>query len=250
VNPADEEMIFDYIRQRAAELGTTPQALHPLVLQLMTRHAYYRFCAPPPEWKTKDGISTFELGYYRITVIYWSRRQTPDVPAGWQWSIHRNGAPAVFGAGLKTEDIARTHAEIALMDGQTGVFPHPKAITEMIPDLKIFSYLEEVFTDNGTYEEAVRPSVAAIENLLAVITSPGVPQDDIQAAADSFRHFFAENIPTPNIAAGFTCSEIEILAEVIAVLGEPDTAARWLNAHAEGDEPDDEHYLGDGKEQE
>jgi hypothetical protein len=48
-----------------------------------------------------------------------------------------------------------------------------------------------------------------------------------------------------NIATGMTCCEIEAFAAVLADLGNAAAAQSWIDAHAEGDEPEDEHYRGE-----
>ncbi|MFF9565706.1 hypothetical protein ACF1AJ_20325 [Leifsonia sp. NPDC014704] len=45
-----------------------------------------------------------------------------------------------------------------------------------------------------------------------------------------------------DVATMLGCREAEALAGILRALGEPAAADMWLDAHAHGDEPGDQHY--------
>ncbi|MDG9703799.1 hypothetical protein [Streptomyces sp. DH37] len=45
-----------------------------------------------------------------------------------------------------------------------------------------------------------------------------------------------------DIAGSLTCTEADVLAELLAALGAPDAADIWADAHADEDQPGDAHY--------
>lgn len=68
-----------------------------------------------------------------------------------------------------------------------------------------------------------------------------IPEDvasDFLATFGTFGAALAEEIAT-----GMTCSEIESFAGMLRALDASDAADSWINAHAEGDEEGDMHYV-------
>lgn len=76
----------------------------------------------------------------------------------------------------------------------------------------------------------------------AVATAP-VPRE----AVDVFRKVWSRSDLAGDLGERLTCTEVEALAELLTALGAPEAAAVWLEAHADGDDPDDAHYRGDGE---
>lgn len=55
--------------------------------------------------------------------------------------------------------------------------------------------------------------------------------------ADSFNEHLAFDIATQ-----LTCSEVEVLADLLTALECPGLATAWIDAHAEQDDPGDLHH--------
>ncbi|MGR6922578.1 hypothetical protein ACU635_50705 [[Actinomadura] parvosata] len=45
-----------------------------------------------------------------------------------------------------------------------------------------------------------------------------------------------------DVATTLNCGEVNALAELLAAMDEPDLAATWIDAHADGDDEGDMHY--------
>ncbi|WP_160150808.1 hypothetical protein [Nonomuraea solani] len=43
------------------------------------------------------------------------------------------------------------------------------------------------------------------------------------------------------MATALNCGELDALAELLTAVGHADLAARWIDAYAKGDNPDDAH---------
>ncbi|MER7063921.1 hypothetical protein [Streptomyces albidoflavus] len=61
------------------------------------------------------------------------------------------------------------------------------------------------------------------------------------AVATAFTEAF-DGYTADDVAARFTCIEIEALAELLKALGRPDLADTWIEAHALDDDKGDAHY--------
>jgi len=240
----DEDAVTQYVRRLAATIDATPEHMNPDALRLLTALARRHLVEPAPEWKTHGGISILHIGYHRATVVYWSRRQTKDIPAGWCWQIDRSGVPQAIGPGFNTEETARRNAETALMDLRANMPIPQKAITVMITELRVFTELKEVFDGKGPYSDVCAPYVAAIEQLRDTLTGPNAPDNEIRDAVMNFRHFFGENKPSLDVVLGFTCGEVGVLGDVLDALGETVAAKHWRRAHTSSDDPGGDCYSG------
>ncbi|MDL5199583.1 hypothetical protein [Streptomyces sp. ALI-76-A] len=49
---------------------------------------------------------------------------------------------------------------------------------------------------------------------------------------------------TSDVAAALNCAEVETLAELLRAFGAEQAADEWIDAHADGDEPGEEHFQG------
>ncbi|MFE3413433.1 hypothetical protein ACFXMT_35545 [Streptomyces mirabilis] len=47
---------------------------------------------------------------------------------------------------------------------------------------------------------------------------------------------------THEIASSLNCEEVDVLVNVLRALGADQAADEWIEAHAQGDEPGDNHY--------
>jgi hypothetical protein len=62
------------------------------------------------------------------------------------------------------------------------------------------------------------------------------------AVVAEFTDTWADSMLALHVAPNLTCSEVDALSEMLSELGQPETAALWIECHAEKDEPDDTHY--------
>jgi hypothetical protein len=47
---------------------------------------------------------------------------------------------------------------------------------------------------------------------------------------------------TSSIATALNCAEVDVLADLLRALGADQAADEWIEEHADGDEPGDDHY--------
>ncbi|WP_274562395.1 hypothetical protein [Streptomyces spiramyceticus] len=63
--------------------------------------------------------------------------------------------------------------------------------------------------------------------------------------AEAFAAAWTDDILVRDLASRLTCIEVELLATVLRVCGgAPEYGDDWIGAHAETDQPGDQHYRG------
>ncbi|MFJ4790998.1 hypothetical protein [Streptomyces sp. NPDC088794] len=71
--------------------------------------------------------------------------------------------------------------------------------------------------------------------------------DTVTIPADAARAFtdaWCGDTLTGDIAVTLGCIEADALAGLLRALGDEQAADRWIDAHAQGDEPTDRHFQG------
>lgn len=66
-----------------------------------------------------------------------------------------------------------------------------------------------------------------------------IPADVAHAFTDTWC-----GLVTADLATSLGCAETDTLADLLRALGAEQAAAEWEQAHAEGDEPSDDHHQG------
>lgn len=67
---------------------------------------------------------------------------------------------------------------------------------------------------------------------------------DTITTLSTFAKVFGAEDCAGDLATKLSCSEVEALADMLTVAGAPEAAALWIDCHAEGDDPGDDHYTG------
>lgn len=66
-----------------------------------------------------------------------------------------------------------------------------------------------------------------------------IPADVAEAFADTWC-----GKVTADLAAELGCAEVDTLADLLRALGAEQAADEWIDAHAEADDPSDDHFQG------
>ncbi|WP_331733091.1 hypothetical protein OHU34_43600 (plasmid) [Streptomyces sp. NBC_00080] len=67
-----------------------------------------------------------------------------------------------------------------------------------------------------------------------------IPSD----VAEAFTDAWCTTAITSNVAASLGCTEADALADLLRALGAEQAPDKWIDAHAEDDEPNDRHFQG------
>ncbi|QAX95529.1 hypothetical protein SEA_BARTHOLOMEWSD_80 [Streptomyces phage BartholomewSD] len=70
-----------------------------------------------------------------------------------------------------------------------------------------------------------------------------VLHDDLNDALAELARVFGDGMTADHTGSGFTCSEADAVARLLALAGYKDEAATWLEGHASGDEGGDSHHV-------
>ncbi len=60
--------------------------------------------------------------------------------------------------------------------------------------------------------------------------------------AGQFIATWDDSMLASSIGERLTCTEVDALAELFTQLGRPQAARVWIECHAEGDDPEDDHF--------
>lgn len=84
--------------------------------------------------------------------------------------------------------------------------------------------------------------------MTATTTAPLAPIPNALSILETAAARFAEDIYLAEEGVHFSCSELNALATMLAVLGHEDAAVYWLLGHARGDEGEVGHDDGDDED--
>ncbi|AXQ62400.1 hypothetical protein SEA_TRVXSCOTT_74 [Streptomyces phage TrvxScott] len=84
--------------------------------------------------------------------------------------------------------------------------------------------------------------------VLALVSTPApaplvVLHDDLNDALAELASVFGDGMTADHTGSGFTCTEADAVARVLALTGHKDAAVTWLEGHASGDEGGDIHHV-------
>ncbi|AXQ65272.1 hypothetical protein ACF1AX_21530 [Streptomyces sp. NPDC014802] len=84
--------------------------------------------------------------------------------------------------------------------------------------------------------------------VLALVSTPApaplvVLHDDLNDALAELASVFGDGMTADHTGSGFTCTEADAVARVLALTGHKDAAVTWLEGHASGDEGGDSHHV-------
>ena len=85
---------------------------------------------------------------------------------------------------------------------------------------------------------------ATLALALTTAQSQGGPPP-LESVAQAFAEAWSDDILVNENAPGLSCTEANTLVALLRSLGHDDTADMWATAHANGDEPGDEHHQPD-----
>lgn len=71
-----------------------------------------------------------------------------------------------------------------------------------------------------------------------------VKHDELGSALTDLAKAFGDDWTADHTGPAFSCSEADSLARLLALTGHEDAAVRWLIGHAQNDEWDDFHFIG------
>jgi hypothetical protein len=77
-----------------------------------------------------------------------------------------------------------------------------------------------------------------------------VQHSELSDALAGLASVFGDGMTADMTGGGFTCTEADMIARVLAVAGHRDEAVTWLEGHASGDDCGDDHWHFDGDDDE
>ncbi|MEU1309184.1 hypothetical protein ABZ419_09850 [Streptomyces cinnamoneus] len=96
--------------------------------------------------------------------------------------------------------------------------------------------------------EALRSGSAqlqrSLEEALKASREHQVLYREVRQAVSALVNTWATTCPEEDIAERLTCSEVDALAAFLAAIGKRNMALAWLEAHADGDEPEHDAHGG------
>ncbi|MGW0861278.1 hypothetical protein [Streptomyces sp. NPDC002611] len=78
----------------------------------------------------------------------------------------------------------------------------------------------------------------------AVTPTLVVKHDELGGALGDLASAFGDDWTADHTGPAFSCSEADSVARLLALTGHEDAAVRWLVGHAQNDEWDDFHFIG------
>jgi ApbE superfamily uncharacterized protein (UPF0280 family) len=71
-----------------------------------------------------------------------------------------------------------------------------------------------------------------------------VKHDELGDALSNLADVFGDCMTADHTGSSFSCGEADSVARLLALTGHEDAAVRWLIGHAQNDEWDDYHFIG------